>query len=138
MSVPAYKRNGSKMEFLKTARDIEVKLIKLLVEKPKRYRFYYQQLINLSIEVLNNVKQGNSVYVETVSDVELRMRYFKIALAKLQALISQIEILYYLFKENGITIKAVEQLSELINKEIILIKGVLKECRAKYSHLLDK
>lgn len=138
MSVPAYKRNESKMEFLKTARDIEVKLIKLLAEKPKRYRFYYQQLINLSIDVLNNVKQGNSVYVETVSDAELRMRYFKISLAKLQALISQIEILYYLFKENGITIKAVEQLSELINKEIILIKGVLKECRAKYSHLLDK
>ena len=137
MSVPAYKRNESKMEFLKIARDIEVKLIKLLTNKPKRYRFYYQQLISLSFDILNNIKQGNSIYVEIKSDVELRVRYFKISIAKLQALISQMEVLYYIFKDDGITIKAVEELSEMINKEIILIQGVLKDCRARYSNLLN-
>ena len=137
MSVPAYERTVSSVEFLKTARDIEVNLIKLIVEKPKRYRFFYQRLIDISIEILNKVKKGNSIYVETKAEAELRMRYFKIAIANLQALVSQIEILYHIFKDDGIKIEAVKLLSNDISREIALLQGALKNCRLKYKNLLQ-
>ena len=138
MSVKACDRKTSGMEFLKNARDIEVNLIKCMVGKSKKYRFFYQKLVDMSIELLNHVKRGNSIYIETCEDFDLRSKELKLGIAEAQAILSQIEIMYYLFKDDGISIKLVENTAEMINKEIILIKGLLKTDRLKYKNLLEE
>ncbi len=137
MSVKAYDRSTSNMEFLKNARDIEVNIIKCTISKSKKYRFFYNKLIDMSIEILNHVKRGNSIYVENANDIILRTQEFKLAIAECQAILSQIEIMYYLFKSDGISIKLVENIAELVNKEIMLLKGLLKVDREKYKKLVN-
>lgn len=97
MSVKACDRDVSKMEFIKNARDIEVYFLKMMVKKPKRYKLFYQYIIESSMNVLNYVKRGNSIYVERREDVLLRTEQFKRVIAELQALISQLEVIYYVF-----------------------------------------
>lgn len=126
MSVKLVNRNDSDMEFLKNARDIEVNLIKAMVNKPKRYRFFYQKIVELSIDVLNCLKKGNSIYVETREDELIRIREFKTALANVQAILSQMEIIHYLFKDEGMSINQIEIITNMLNTEIGLIKGLLK------------
>ena len=137
MSVKVIDRNVSELEFLKNARDIEIIFLKLAVDKPKRYKFFYQKITEVSIDILNHLKQGNSIYVERKEDVLLRTEKFKLALAEVQAIVSQLEVIYYLFKDEAIGIKQIEILSEMLNKEIGLIKGLLKADREKYKKLLD-
>ena len=129
MSVKACDRSTSNMEFLKNARDIEINIIKCTINKSKKYRFFYNKLIDMSIELLNHVKKGNSIYVENQNDVMLRSQEFKLAIAESQAMLSQIEIMYFLFKDAGISIKLVENIADMINTEIMLLKGLLKADR---------
>lgn len=51
MSVKACDRDVSKMEFIKNARDIEVYFLKMMVKKPKRYKLFYQYIIESSMNV---------------------------------------------------------------------------------------
>ena len=138
MSVKACDRGQSNMEFLKVARDIEINIIKSTINRSKKYRFFYQKLIDMSIELLNHVKRGNSIYVENQNDIMMRSQEFKLAIAESQAMLSQIEILYFIFKGDGISIKLIENIAEMINKEIMLIKGLLKSDREKYKKLEEK
>ena len=138
MSVKACDRSTSNMEFLKNARDIEINIIKCTINKSKKYRFFYNKLIDMSIELLNHVKKGNSIYVENQNDVMLRSQEFKLAIAESQAMLSQIEIMYFLFKDAGISIKLVENIADMINTEIMLLKGLLKADRVKYKNLIKE
>lgn len=138
MSVKACNRDVSNMEFIKNARDIEVYFIKMMVGRPKRYRTFYQKIVDSSMEIMNCVKRGNSIYVERREDALLRTEQFKRALAELQVLISQIEIIYYLFKDEGISANQIEEITNMINKEIGLVKGLLKSDRSRYKSLLKE
>lgn len=138
MSVKACNREVSQMEFLKNARDIEVFFIKMMVTRPKKYRAFYQKIVESSMEILNCSKRGNSIYVERREDVLLRTEQFKKALAELQALISQIEVIYYLFNDEGISSKQIEEITKMINTEIGLLKGLLKSDRVRYKNLLKE
>ncbi len=138
MSVKACDRSTSNMEFLKNARDIEINIIKCTINKSKKYRFFYNKLIDMAIELLNHVKKGNSIYVENQNDVMLRSQEFKLAIAESQAMLSQIEIMYFLFKDAGISIKLVENIADMINTEIMLLKGLLKADRVKYKNLIKE
>ena len=60
------------------------------------------------------------------------------AIAEAQAILSQIEVMYYLFGGNGVSIKFVKNLAEMLNKEIVLIKGVLKNDQSKYERVIGK
>lgn len=137
MSVKACDRSTSNMEFLKTARDIEINIIKCTISKSKKYRFFYQKLIDMSIELLNHVKRGNSIYVENENDIMIRSQEFKLAIAECQAMLSQIEIMYYLFRDDGISIGLVENIANMVNKEIMLLKGLLKTDREKYKKIKE-
>lgn len=64
MSVPLGKRRESEMNFLKNARDIEVLLITLRINKPKRYTFFFDKLLDCAFNLLSNVKAANSIYPE--------------------------------------------------------------------------
>ena len=137
MSVKACDRSTSNMEFLKNARDIEINIIKCTISKSKKYRFFYQKLIDMSIELLNHIKRGNSIYVENKIDLGIRNQEFKLAMAECQALLSQIEIMYFLFKDDGISIKLIENIASMINEEIKLLKGLLKSDKEKYKRIIE-
>jgi len=133
MSVIKSKRSVSEMEFIATARKLEIHTIKKCVNFPKRYTFYVSQpLANAATRVYENVKKGNSIYPTNQHEVQMRRDYFLIAHAELQSMISQLEVAAELF---GIDADAMKYWMELIDSEIKLVKAVLKNDRARYKEL---
>ena len=135
MAVPVGKRKESGMEFLKNARDIEEIFIDLRINKPKRYTFFFDKLLEYSFDLLSEVKTANSIYPENKSEVEMRQRYFKKALASCQVLVSQVEVIHHKLKNDGIQIGLVEQLAEKIDYEIKLIKGIIDKDKKRYKNI---
>lgn len=63
MSVLASKRGESAVQFLDTAREIELYALKYAVKFPKRHFFVItKDLLDLTKQGYNNVKSANSVY----------------------------------------------------------------------------
>lgn len=98
MSVIKSQRSNSPVEFIHTARELEIYTIKKAVGFPKRYTFYVSQpLASTATEIHKLVKMGNSVYPQNQHEVQIRRDYFLRALAELQALVSQIEVAAEIF-----------------------------------------
>ena len=138
MSVPVGNRKEASMEFLKNARDIEEIFIDLRIHKPKRYTFFFDKLLDYSMELLNKVKSANSIYPENKVEVELRQMYFKEGIAQCQVLVSQVEILYHKLKDDGMPIGLVQQLAEKLDYEIKLIKGAISADKKRYAYIIKK
>ena len=133
MSVIKSKRSVSEMEFIATARKLEIHTIKKCVNFPKRYTFYVSQpLAAAATRVYENVKKGNSIYPTNQHEVQMRRDFFLIAHAELQSMISQLEVAAELF---GIDADAMKYWMELIDTEIKLVKAVLKNDRTRYKDL---
>ena len=133
MSVIKSKRSVSEMEFIATARKLEIHTIKKCVNFPKRYTFYVSQpLAAAATRVYENVKKGNSIYPTNQHEVQMRRDFFLIAHAELQSVISQLEVAAELF---GIDADAMKYWMELIDTEIKLVKAVLKNDRTRYKDL---
>lgn len=135
MSVPVGKRKEATMEFLKTARDIEEVFIDLRINKPKRYTFFFDKLLDYSFNLLSEVKAGNSIYPENQSEVQLRQRHFKEAIAHCQVLSSQIEVIRHKLQDDGIAIGQIQQLAEMLTYEIKLLKGIIATDKKRYATL---
>lgn len=135
MAVPVYKRSESSTEFLRTARDIEEIFIDLRINKPKRYTFFFDKLLEYSFNLLSAVKAGNSIYPENQDEVRMRIMYFKHGLSHCQVLVSQIEVVHHKLKEDGIPIGLVKELSEKLTYEIKLIKGIISSDKKRYANL---
>lgn len=137
MSVLVSNRRESGMEFLKNARDIEEVFIDLRINKPKRYTFFFDKLLDIAIDLLSEVKAGNSIYPENKDEVGMRQQHYKEAIAHCQILVSQIEVIHHKLKDDGLSIGQVQQLSEMIDNEIKLLKGVIRTDKKKYHSLLQ-
>lgn len=135
MSVLVGDRNESGLEFLKNARDIEEKFIRMEINKPKRYGKYLGRLVEYAMQLLSEVKAGNSFYPETKLDVDTRQVHFKEGIALCQVLVSQVEVVHDLFGNDGISIGEVHEIAEMIDKEIRLIKGVISSDKERYKNL---
>lgn len=135
MSVLVGDRSESGLEFLKNARDIEEKFIKMEINKPKRYGRYLGRLIEYAMQLLSEVKAGNSFYPTTKLDVDARQVHFKEGIALCQVLVSQVEVVHDLFGNDGISIGEVHEIAEMIDKEIRLIKGVISSDKERYKNL---
>ena len=135
MSVLVGDRSESGLEFLKNARDIEEKFIKMEINKPKRYGKYLGRLVEYAMQLLSEVKAGNSFYPETKLDVDTRQVHFKEGIALCQVLVSQVEVVHDLFGNDGISIGEVHEIAEMIDKEIRLIKGVISSDKERYKNL---
>lgn len=121
------------MEFIATARKLEMHTIRKCVNFPKRYTFYVSQpLAAASTRVYENVKKGNSIYPTNQHEVQMRRDYFLVAHAELQSMVSQLEVAAELF---GIDADAMKYWMELVDTEIRLVKAVLKNDRARYKDL---
>lgn len=121
------------MEFLYTARNLEIYTVKKVINFPKRVTFYISQpLANTATTVHKLVKKGNTIYPTNQHEAQLRKDYFLEALGELQAFVSQLEI-----AEQICNIKANEMVHwmELVMKEQRLIKALLRVERDKYKNL---
>lgn len=133
MAVLKNERGESKMEFLYNARQLQIYTIKQCTRFPKRYTFFLAQpIVQLSVQIYNNVKCGNSIYPINLYEVQMRRDYFLKARAKLYNLISQLEIAQEMF---GIDAKHMEEWDKYIFDEIKLIDGILKSDKTRYKNI---
>lgn len=135
MSVVKGKRSVSGMEFLKTARDIEEMFIDLRIHKPKRYSFFFDKLLNISMDMTTAVKSGNSMYPQNLEEAQTRIDYFKQGICLCQALVSQLEIIQHKLKDEGISAGDMVLLSDKLTSEIKLLKGLCNADRKRYRTL---
>jgi hypothetical protein len=133
MSVIRSKRTTSDMQFLATARALQLLTIRRCVGFPKRFTFYVSQpLAAISTRIYEDVKRGNSIYPTNQHEAQLRRDYFLSANAELQNIVSQIEVAVELF---GIEGHVLEEWMGLVASEIKLIKAVLSKDKARYKDL---
>ena len=133
LSVIKSKRSTSDMEFLATARKLEIYTIQKCVNFPKRYTFYVSQpLAAAATRIYEDVKRGNSIYPLNQHEVQIRRDYFLHANAELQSMISQLEVAQELF---GIEMDTLKYWMDIVDTEIRLVKAVLKSDRARYKDL---
>lgn len=133
MSVIRSQRSTSDMQFLATARALQIYTIRRCVGFPKRYTFYVSQpLAAIGTRIYEDVKRGNSIYPTNQHEVQIRRDYFMHALAELQNMISQLEVASELF---GVESSIMQGWMELVDSEIRLLKAVQKSDKARYKDL---
>lgn len=129
MSVPKSERSESEAEFLSTARELEIFTIRTCVEFPGRYTYYISsKLAESTYMIYSYAKKGNSIWPTNDHERQIRRDFFLRALAEAEAVVSQIEIAYELLHYD---LKTQKKWSELLTKEIALLKGVIKKDRRK-------
>lgn len=133
MSVPAGKRNLSKVQFLDTAHKLYLDVIRLCAKIPKKYTFYVsQQIANTATEILVCVKSGNSIYPSNAHEVQMRRDQFIKAGCAIQSLISQLNTASELFPISSNTMC---NIMATCNEEINLIKSVIRSDKARYNKM---
>ncbi len=134
MSVIRSKRSESEMEFIYTARQLQIYTIQKCVGFPKRYTFYVSQPIaNAATRVHEYVKKANSIYPTNSHEVQIRRDYLLRANAELNSLVSQIEVAHELF---GLELRVMKYWMDLVEKEIRLVKGTLKKDKERYKNIV--
>lgn len=133
MSVIRSQRSGSEIEFLHTARELQIYSIKKCANFPKRYTFYVSQPIaNSATRIHEYVKMANSVYPLNSHEAQIRRDYFIRANAELNSLVSQIEVAQELF---GLEPNVIKFWMDIVGKEIRLVKAIMKKDRERYKNL---
>lgn len=133
MSVVKSERGESEMEFIRTARELQIYTVRKCVGFPKRYTFYTSEHIaSLAEDIHNRVKIANSIYPTNAHEAQLRRDQFILAKAELNSLISQVEVAHELF---GLEPNIMKYWMDLIWKEIRLVKGVMKSDSEHYKDL---
>lgn len=133
MSVIKSKRGESNMEFIYNARKLQIYTIQKCAGFPKRYTFYLgQPIAEIAKNIHHYVKCANSIYPLNQHEVQLRRDYLLRANAELNSLISQIEVASEMF---GLEPDVMKYWMDIVEREIRLVKGVLKEDRERYKNL---
>ena len=133
MSVVRSKRGESDMEFVHTARELQIYTIKKCISFPKRYTFYISQPISEEATHIHQlVKMANSIYPLNAHEAQMRRDYLLRANAELNSLISQIEVAHELF---GLEHNVMKFWMDIVDREIRLVKGTLKKDRERYKNL---
>lgn len=106
MSVIKSKRSESEMEFIYTARQLQIYTIQKCVNFPKRYTFYVSQpIVDSATKIHQCVKCANSIYPLNQHEAQMRRDYMLQANAELYSLISQIEVAQEIFGIDSDSIK---------------------------------
>jgi len=133
MSVVRSKRSDSDMEFVHTARELQIYTIQKCVHFPKRYTFYISQPISQTATHIHQcVKMANSIYPLNANEVQMRRDLLLRANAELNSLVSQIEVAHELF---GLEHNVMKFWMDIVDREIRLVKGTLKKDRERYKNL---
>lgn len=133
MSVVRSRRGESEVEFLHTARELEMYSIRKCVNFPKRFTFYLSQPIaNIATRIYENVKKANSIYPTNQHEAQVRRDYLLTANAELFNLVSQVEVAHEMF---GLEPNVMAYWSEIIEKEVRLVKALMKKDKERYKNL---
>lgn len=143
MAVLASKRGESAVQFLDTAREIELYTLRYAVKFPKRYFFVLtKDILDLAKQGYNNVKSANSVYATNSEEAQIRVNYVIHAICNYQALISQLDVAMSLIthyssknkdgSEKAIPSKVWEMWARMISDELRLLSGLKKKLQNKY------
>lgn len=133
MAVIKSNRTESEMEFIHTARQLQIHTIQKCINFPKRYTFYVgQPMAECATRIHEYVKCANSIYPLNQHEVQMRRDYLLRANAELNSLISQIEVAGELF---GLEPDKMKFWMEIVEKEIRLVKGTMKKDRERYKDL---
>ena len=98
MSVPTEQRSLSPTQFLDTAEELAIFSMEKCKKFPKRYsREITEDIRKAAVSVMTNTKRGNSVYVKTQRDAELRRRYMMQTYCDCEALVSLVKLAHGLF-----------------------------------------
>ncbi len=131
MSVIKSKRGKSNVQFLDTAFDLQVLVIKTCVNFPKKYTFHLtQKIAKLAISCHVNVKNANNIFPKNEHEAQRRKDYLDNALGNLYNLSTQLDIAFNLFE---IEEKKIVAIIELVYKEINLLKSLKKSDAHRFS-----
>ncbi len=128
-------RGKSSAQFLETARKLEKATIANCIRFPKRYTHLLTSgIVQLAIDVLNEVKSGNSIYPVNQHEVQMRRDCFTRANNALQCLITQVSVAQEL---EGVEIRETSwsEWFDLMEEEAVLIAAVKKNDRERYKNL---
>ena len=135
MSVLKKDRGESAVQFLETARNLEIFTLRACAKFPKRYTFLITaEIAQLSRSIYNNVKSANSIFPTNQSEVQMRRNFFTKANCDLQCLVSQLDVAKVMFAEEvkaGIWC----QWMDLIEEEAKLISAIKKIDKERYKDL---
>lgn len=146
MSVPLSKRKPSNYQVVDSALSIYESTLRLCLKLPKRYTYLvFQKMVDLASEVADYAKKAKSVAPTNKQEADLRILYWVKSKASLMALISKINILIempnimvYVDEKghtHGAKQKELEQLSNLLNTELILLQQIINQDRQKFKKL---
>lgn len=131
MAVLKQKRGESKMQFLETARQLEIFTLRNCVKFPKRYTFFItNEIVRLAQSVYNSVKSANSIFPSRQLEMEMRREYLTRANCDLQCLISQLDVAKEIFGEEIKSSTWCKWL-DLIEEEAKLISAVKKNDKTR-------
>lgn len=133
MSVIKNKRNISGIQFLDTARELQIITMRNCAKFPKRYTFFItNNIVQCAVNICGYVKKGNSIFPTNQHEYQMRREQFIMAGCECQNLITQIGIAYDTFP---ITDKKMTRWMETIRKEITLIKSAIKKDKERFENL---
>lgn len=135
MGVLKKDRGLSSVQFVDTARALEVLTLKNCLKFPKRYTFFITtEIVRLSQSVYNNVKSANSIYPTNQVEAQMRRDYFTKANCDLQALISQLGVAKEIIATEMKATIWIEWMN-LIEEEAKLISAVKKNDKERFKSL---
>ena len=139
-------RKESMAEFLACAMELEKYTFKKCLRFPNRYKEFKIMLMTLAINIMNNVKTGNSIFVSNDESFARRQKCFTLAGEDLQCMATQLTIIVELIdevKKEGldkdetppkITNFGWAKWGDLIDKEITLLSNIKKSDRERYKN----
>ncbi len=131
MAVLKQKRTESKMQFIETARQLEIFTLQTCVKFPKRYTFFITtEIVRLAQSIYNNVKSANSIFPAGELEIEMRKEFLIRANCDLQCLISQLDVAKEIINAD-IKDTAWCKWMDLIEEEAKLISSVKKNDKAR-------
>ena len=124
MSVPTWKRQQSKMEYVINAKNIVKYITERCLKLPKRLTFFMStKLVDASHKLYIRVLHIQSLYSKTEEHSKKRLELIEESIALLNYLCSMLDVLH-IYTEGKMTDKQFETLSNMLEKEIILLKGL--------------
>lgn len=141
MSVYKRDRGESSVEFLETARLLEIEVLDFLIRCPKRYTFLLAtQTMALASAVHDHVRAANNTYPTNAHEVQLRRDEWTYANNALQNLGPKLSLLYGAVMKNPKGFewvdKAMTKIGGLMADEAKLISKMKKSDKDRYAKLL--
>lgn len=133
-------RGESTMQFVDTARELEIYTIKQCAKFPKRFMFLItKDIVSLATSVYNNVKAANSIYPTTAVEAQKRKDYIIAANCGLQCLISQLDIAREFIHQTGnnkpIKSNVWQGWIDLITREAKLLSSLKNSDKERFKNL---